>query len=212
MKKSNSVDVVFKDKAEFDIQNPLIGTLLTQIQLGKSNEKAIENQLKSVPSIKSLQIAKRLERLKQYNRKNNGDDFDDDVNNNLLHPPLSPSLNLPTYHQASPSIDKDNNNIENNLNPTQKFFFGDTPQREKIATAVGEKTTAAVKKVKFSENLNKLFPKADEIFNDQKIDVDDDDLPKHEIMIPNIQTIFKELNDRKLAEELKFFEEERQWQ
>ena len=72
--------------------------------------------------------------------------------------------------------------------------------------AVGEKTSAAVKKVKFSENLNKLFPKADEIFNDQKIDFgDDDDLPKHEIMIPNTQTLFKELNDGKLPEELKFF-------
>ena len=40
-----------------------------------------------------------------------------------------------------------------------------------------------------------MFPKADEIFNDQKIDVDDDDgLPKHEITTTNTQTLFKELN------------------
>ena len=91
------------------------------------------------------------------------------------------------------------------MNPTQKFLFGDL-NKKKIAVAVGEKTSAAVKKVKFSENLNKLFPKADEIFNDEKIDFgDDDDLPKHEIMIPNTQTLFKELNDGKLPEELKFF-------
>ena len=33
MKKSNPIDAVFKDKAKFDTQNPIIGTLLTQINL-----------------------------------------------------------------------------------------------------------------------------------------------------------------------------------
>ena len=63
----------------------------------------------------------------------------------------------------------------------------------------------AVKKVIFSENLNKLFQKGDKIFNDKKIDVDDDDLPKHEITIPNTQTISKELNNGKLPEKIKLF-------
>ena len=52
MKKSNPMDFVFKDKAKFDTQNPIIGTLLTQIQSGKTNEKAIEKQLRGAPSIK----------------------------------------------------------------------------------------------------------------------------------------------------------------
>ena len=73
------------------------------------------------------------------------------------------------------------------------------PQQEKIAVAVEEKT----KKFRFLENLNKLFPKADKIFDDnEKINIDDDDLP--EITIPNTQTLFKELNNSKLPEELKF--------
>ena len=91
------------------------------------------------------------------------------------------------------------------MNPTKTFLLGDTPQQKKITVAVGEKTTAVVKKVRFLKNLNKLFPKAAEIFNDQKIDVDYDDLPKHEITIPNTQTMLKELNDGKLPEYLKFF-------
>ena len=63
MKKS--IYIVFKDKAKFDTQNPIIGTLLAQIQSGKTkNEKAIENQLKGAPSIKDLQIAEQLEQLK----------------------------------------------------------------------------------------------------------------------------------------------------
>ena len=52
MKKSNPIDNFYKDKAKFDSQNPIIGTLLTQIQSGKTKtEKAIENQLKEVPSM-----------------------------------------------------------------------------------------------------------------------------------------------------------------
>ena len=55
MKKSNPIDVVFKDKTKFDTQNPIIGTLLTQIESGKSkNEKAIENQLNGTLSMKDL--------------------------------------------------------------------------------------------------------------------------------------------------------------
>ena len=34
MKRSNPIDVVFKDKAKFDTQNSIIGTLLTQIESG----------------------------------------------------------------------------------------------------------------------------------------------------------------------------------
>ena len=58
MKKSNPVNVVFKDKAKFDTKNSIIGKSLTQIELGKSeNEKVIENELKGAPSIKDLEIA-----------------------------------------------------------------------------------------------------------------------------------------------------------
>ena len=37
MSKPNPINAVFKDKAKFDTQHPLIGTLLTQIEAGKSN-------------------------------------------------------------------------------------------------------------------------------------------------------------------------------
>ena len=57
MKKSNLMIVVFKDKAKFDTENPIIGTLLKQIQSGKTNEKAIEKQLRGAPPIKDLNTA-----------------------------------------------------------------------------------------------------------------------------------------------------------
>ena len=80
MKKSNPIDVVFKDK--FHTQNPITGMLLTKIQSGKiKTEKAIEKLLKEAPSVKDLQIAEQLERLKQYKKRNNNDDNDDDNDN-----------------------------------------------------------------------------------------------------------------------------------
>ena len=57
--------------------------------------------------------------------------------------------------------------------------------------------------VRFSKNLSKLFPEADEISDNQRID---DNLP--EMTIPNTQTMFKELNDKKIPGELNFIWEE----
>ena len=39
MTKPNPVDAVFKDKANFDTQNPIIDMPLTQIKAGKLNQK-----------------------------------------------------------------------------------------------------------------------------------------------------------------------------
>ena len=120
MKKSNPTDVVFEDKAKFDMQNPVIGTLLTQKQSGKRNEKAIAKKLRGAPSIKDLNIAERLERLKQYNRGNNNDDDDDP-------PPSTPIFDPPLYYPSSPF--KGDSDIEDDLNPTQKLLLGDTAQK-----------------------------------------------------------------------------------
>ena len=172
MKTSNPINVVFKDKTKFGTQNSIIRTLLTQIELRKSKiEKAIGNQLKGALSIEDLQIVEQLEQLRESNRKNNVDD----------DPPLPP---------PSLSTNKDDD-IKNDSNLTQKLFLEDVPQQEKFAVAVGEKTKAAVKKVRFSENFHKLFPKAEKIFNDQKIELDYDDLPKHEIMIQILKHCLK---------------------
>ena len=44
MKKSNPIDIIFKDKVKLDTQNPIVEALLTQIKSGESkNEKAIQN-------------------------------------------------------------------------------------------------------------------------------------------------------------------------
>ena len=66
MKKTNPIDVVFRDKAKFDTQNPVI---------------------------KDLQIAEELEHLKELNNNNNNNnndnnnDNDDDNDNAPFVPP-----------------------------------------------------------------------------------------------------------------------------
>ena len=79
MRKSNPINVVFKDKAKFDTQNLIIGALLTQIESGKLNdEKQTKKQLEAAPFIKDLKNAKQLKRLRDLNKKRTDDDNNDD--------------------------------------------------------------------------------------------------------------------------------------
>ena len=77
----------------------------------------------NVPSIKDLQIAERLERLKQFNDNNNNNEEDDDNDNAPFVPPPqlpSPLFPLPAYPL---SIDSDESDIEGE-NSVQNFPLG----------------------------------------------------------------------------------------
>ena len=125
MKKSNPIDVVFKDKSKFDTQNPIIDTLLIQIQSRKTKtEKAIENQLKGAPSIKGLQIAERLEHSKQNNKRNNNGDKDDD--NDTPPPPAPPNFVPLPHYSPFPSFDSHDDSDIEDQNPIQKLLLGDS--------------------------------------------------------------------------------------
>ena len=92
MKKSNPIDVVFKDNAKFDVQNRVIGTLLAQVNNeDKKKEKAFLNQLSGAPSITDLNIGKRLQELKDFNEERVNDD-DDDNNGGGVDPPPPPTV------------------------------------------------------------------------------------------------------------------------
>ena len=63
MKKPSSIDVIFKDKPKFDVQNLMIGSLLAQFQEKKTNEKAILNQLSGAPSTQDIELAEHFAKL-----------------------------------------------------------------------------------------------------------------------------------------------------
>ena len=203
MKKSNPIDVVFKDK--FHTQNPITGMLLTKIQSGKiKTEKAIENLLKEAPSVKDLQIAEQLERLKQYKKRNNNDDNDDDDDDNDTTCDNDNTNDLfliscCTICHCHPLIAIIIVIMKGKIRFKKFFLWIDLKKLQlrwsKKARLLREKIT--IKKLFL---IIKLILKADEIFDNQRID---GDLP--EITMPNTQTIFKELNDGKISEELRFF-------
>ena len=89
MKKPNPVDVDFKDKAKFDVQNPIIGSLVAQVQENKTNEKATLNQLSGVPSTKDIELAECLAKSRGKTNNNNNN------NNNNNFPPFLPPSPLP---------------------------------------------------------------------------------------------------------------------
>ena len=132
-----------------------------------------------------MKIAERLKGLQDFNWKrvvddDDDDDYNDDDDDNGPRPPRSPppppydfllyNISLP----SSPPTTSDNYAVER------------TPaSREKVAIA---------EKLKLSENINKLFSKADETFNKnncQKASFDDaESLSKpDEMTIPQAQAI-----------------------
>ena len=155
MKKPNPVDVVFKDKAKCDVQNPIIGSLVAQVQENKTNEKAILNQIIGAPTTKDIDLAEHLAKLRS------------EKNNNNFPPFLPPSPPLPTQPPSPPGggdsesddddDDDDNDNESNrNLMPTQRFLL-DQPQRTAVAVGTNNAATTVPlqeKKVRFSENLS----------------------------------------------------------
>ena len=84
MKKPNPIEVMFKDKSKFNVQNPVVSSLITEVVDNKKKEKKILRVLDQVPSIKDLDIEKRFCDSKNFNEGcNNDNDDDDDDDDNI---------------------------------------------------------------------------------------------------------------------------------
>ena len=55
--------------------------------------------------------------------------------------------------------------------------------------------------IKLSENLQDLFPEADQVLKDEKIENE----IRNEVLLPNIEKILQELNEGKTSVQLKIF-------
>ena len=170
MKKPNPVDVVFEDKAKFDVQEPIIGSLVAQVQENQTNEKAILNQISGAPTTKDIELAECLAKLRGENN-----------NNNTNFPPFLPPPPPPPPPMPPPSPpdggggesdddndddDDDDDDSNRNLMLTQRFLL-DQPQRTAVAVGTNNAATSVPlqeQKVRFSENLSKVLPKANDIF------------------------------------------------
>ena len=162
MHKPTATNFMFRDKAKFDIQNPVIGTLYNQLLTQKQKEKIELEAIGKAPSIKDIDIKKRLNDISKFNLGIRGDydDDDDDNNNNNNNnnnnrncslPPPPPSPLFPLTPPTTPST----------LTETQKFLLdrsGSGGGNQRIAEAITSSTPKA-KKIAFSDTLTKIFPK-----------------------------------------------------
>ena len=122
-----------------------------------------------------------------------------------LTPPPSP---LDGGNGESDDDDDDDDDYDDddnrNLMSTQRFLL-DQPQR--TAVAVGTNNAAMrvplqEKKFRFSENLSKVFPEANDVIeSDHQPKI----LEKEGITVSNVQSMIKELNKGKLLDQLKLF-------
>ena len=60
---NNPLDVVYREKVKFDVQNPIIGDLLKEINKGKLSEEEYFKKTKTAPDIKDLDIKERFDRV-----------------------------------------------------------------------------------------------------------------------------------------------------
>ena len=109
MKKPNPIEVMFKNKSKFNVQNPVVGSLIREVVDNKKKEKEILRVLDHVRSIKDLNIEKRFCDSKNFNEgcNNNDDDDDDDDNIGQLpgpsqYPSSSSRRNEPSLSPTMP--------------------------------------------------------------------------------------------------------------
>ena len=82
----NSLQVTFKDIKKFDVQNPITGKVLTEIETSKLSDKKIKEQL---VQLKDREIEAQLSKLRHNNNFNNN------YNNNNNNFGGRPTGNLP---------------------------------------------------------------------------------------------------------------------
>ena len=154
--KSNPLDVVYREKVKFDVQNPINGDLLKEINKGKLSEEEYFKKTKTAPDIKDLDIKERFNKvfergnkkkdnfLDSFYKRNDDDDNDDDS------PPGSPNIPPP------PPMDFD---FDENINPynvdlnnlEREYFDRDIPIEDERQ-----------KPIQLDTNLREIFPDADE--------------------------------------------------
>ena len=175
MKVPTATNFIFRDKTKFDIQNSVIGGICNQLLTKKQKEKEELDTIGKAPSVKDLDIRKRLDDISNFNLGIKDDD-DDDGNNgsnrSRSFPGIGPSLFPPTPPSTPSST----------LSQTQRFLLDDVDgSNERIAEAIALDKTSTPKRITFSDTITKIFPKT------RNLETIDEDFENDEEDIQNIQ-------------------------
>ena len=135
MKKSNPIDVVFKDKGLFDLQNHIVGSLIAQVQENKAREREYMKKLSTAPSITDINIGIRLKELRDFNDGNINDDRNDNNDDDDDGPGVPPTPPLRLWLPIPP---RDEPGREAELNNGQRFLL-QRPQVEVLQSRWGNR-------------------------------------------------------------------------
>ena len=93
----NPLALLFKDVAKFDAENPIIGSLLREIDLAQTgkNSDLIKKQLSKAPDINDTILIQRFKKFKETPAVFNNSDNDDD--NNKPPKPFGPAPPPPAF-------------------------------------------------------------------------------------------------------------------
>ena len=159
----NPLDVVYREKAKFDVQNPIIGDLLKEINKGKLTDDEYYKLTKTAPDPKILELQKRFDKFRRIKVKdnllqNNDDDDDNDDGRSPLGSPNipRPPPNIPRPpimrdlipHDYSNPLNLDLNNLENEYD----YMEAEPEAREEP--------------IQLDTNLKEIFPDADNVLGD----------------------------------------------
>ena len=178
IKKPTASNFLFRDKKQFNVQNPVIGGLYNQLQIRTSDQLKL---LKKAPNIKDLKIRNALERLKKFNlNKGAADDDDDDDIPGLPRgrrgePPAPPSPPPPQDDDNDDADDDDDKDDNKNRDIQIKKFLLDKGN-ERIAEGLAQTSDGKIetRNIAFSKEITKMFPKIKEKELDfGKADVDE---------------------------------------
>ena len=175
IKKPTVSNFLFRDKKQFDVQNPVIGGLYNQLQIRTSDQLKL---LKKAPNIKDLKIRNALERLKKFNLNKGAidDDDDDDIpglpRGRRGEPPPPP----PPQDDDDDADDDDNDKDDNKNKDIQIKKFLLDRGNERIAEGLAQTSDGAIetRNIAFSKEITKMFPKIkEEELDFGKADVDE---------------------------------------
>ena len=160
IKKPTASNFLFRDKKQFDVQNPIIGGLYNQLQIRTSDQLKL---LKKAPNIKDLKIRNALERLKKFNLNKGAVDDDDD--DDIPGLPRGRRGEPPQPPQDDDDDDADDDDKDDNKNKDVKIkkFLLDKGN-ERIAEGLAQTSDGKIetRNIAFSKEITKMFPKVKE--------------------------------------------------
>ena len=163
IRKPTASNFLFRDKKQFDVQNPVIGGLYNQLQIRTSDQLKL---LKKAPNIKDLKIRNALERLKKFNLNKGAaedDDDDDDIpglpRGRRGEPPLPPPPPPPAQDDDNDDDDDDDDDKNKDV---KKFLL--VRGNERIAEGLAQTSDGKIetRNIAFSKEITKMFPKVKE--------------------------------------------------